>query len=227
LIVHRQLFASLEAERLQHAAAPVHVDGPESIAAAAADEDEAFKQVAAIAAACNAQRVNARKAQDGSSRIFLCLFLRAQPMCVRGVVFGLGSGSCTIGVLALGFEQRGLRVSDSAGVRRYTYKEGNSSDSASFASDPTLELAWSCGGFQVLRMLQPVWVRLTASKSGPTDVVMELCSPAACRAAEADEARRAIGAAASATARASGVQADSVGMATAVVGAGANDLIDD
>jgi len=66
---------------------------------AAADIDAAAQR-------CNARKAQAKKAQDASSRLFLFLMLAGAPQCMPAHVLGVGPGSFTLGVTAIGHEAR-------------------------------------------------------------------------------------------------------------------------
>jgi exoribonuclease R len=72
-----------------------------------------------VAAQCNQQKVNARKAQEQSGRLFLALMLQVTPAVVPAVVLSFGTASATVGLLQYGHEAR-VFFGDVKGIGRYT-----------------------------------------------------------------------------------------------------------
>jgi DIS3-like exonuclease 2 len=158
VMVHRLLLATLQGEE--------QVD--------AFDYDE--ERVEKICTTCNERKGASKKAQERSDRVFLCLYLKANPVAeVLAVVVGMGDKSFTVLVPDLGLEGR-VYLDDT--LDHFDFKGGEEESklhgTKCISVVPKAQRSWSV---LKIKMFVKISVQVTCKDEPPVDVKLKLNGP--------------------------------------------------
>eukprot|EP00038_Savillea_parva_P006129 m.161844 g.161844 ORF g.161844 m.161844 type:complete len:869 (+) comp12118_c0_seq1:252-2858(+) len=124
-----------------------------------------FEEVKRQASICNTRKAAAKKAQEDSEYLYMCLYIDAHaPIVEEASVCRVQDRSLDILTLRHGVETR-LRLDDMTTLEKYTYDRAAG----------TIQLLYKDGRHDVVSLLSKLTVELTVAKDGPKmDVVATL-----------------------------------------------------
>ena len=153
IIVHRLLFAVIQNKRT--------------------DDLASATQVTDIAKHCNVKKEDARAAQDASSMLFFCLFVKRfeklaeKPIHLKAIVIELGQNFAVVFITHFGIE------------KRVYFEDTEDMDSVTVIDATTVEMEWKdeASGKLILRLLDEVMVHVFVRGQLPMDVRANLLKP--------------------------------------------------
>ena len=129
------------------------------------------RTVSIVAEQCNRRKLNAKRAQEQSDRVYLCALLRSKPLVEPAVVIDMGERSIDVLIPRLGVEKRIFLEDINNGADGLVRGKVCPAGAAKAAGLKMLKLQWKAGTYTLPRAAAPLSAVEAESKSPCADVV--------------------------------------------------------